>query len=65
VDSTLPPERLLTARETADHLGISPGTLLRWTHEGVVPTVKLPSGTVRYCPKEIAAWLDSRSTGSE
>ena len=36
-------DRLLTARELADRLGVSTGALLRWTRAGQVPAVKLPS----------------------
>jgi predicted DNA-binding transcriptional regulator AlpA len=50
--------RLLTARELAGRLDVSPGALLRWTRAGKVPgAVKLPSGAVRYIPERIDAWL--------
>lgn len=58
-------ERLLTARELADRLGISTGALLRWTRARKVPAVKLPSGAVRYVPKEIDEWLAERSTAGD
>jgi predicted DNA-binding transcriptional regulator AlpA len=51
-------ERLLTARELADRLGVSTGALLRWTRAGKVPgAVKLPSGAIRYLPERVDAWL--------
>jgi excisionase family DNA binding protein len=55
-------DRLLTARELADRLGVSAGALLRWTRAGQVPAVKLPSGAVRYVPEQIDAWLEERQT---
>jgi excisionase family DNA binding protein len=55
-------ERLLTAREVAELLGVSTGALLRWTRAGEVPAVKLPSGAVRYRPEEIDAWLNEHAT---
>ena len=54
-------ERLLSARELADRLGVSTGALLRWTRGGQVPAVKLPSGAVRYVPERIDAWLLERA----
>jgi excisionase family DNA binding protein len=54
-------ERLLTARQVAEQLGVSAGALLRWTRAGQVPAVKLPSGAVRYRPEEIDAWLELRA----
>jgi excisionase family DNA binding protein len=54
-------ERLLTAREVAELLGVSAGALLRWTRAGLVPAVKLPSGAVRYRPEAIEAWLEERT----
>lgn len=56
-------DRLLTAREVADRLGVSTGALLRWTRAGLVPAVKLPSGAVRYERAQIDAWLLERTTG--
>jgi excisionase family DNA binding protein len=49
--------RLLTARELADQLGVSTGALLRWTRAGQVPAIKLPSGAVRCRPEAIDQWL--------
>jgi excisionase family DNA binding protein len=55
---------LLTARELASRLGVSTGSLLRWTRAGDVPAVKLPSGAVRYDPEAVAEWIAERSTGA-
>jgi excisionase family DNA binding protein len=54
--------RLLTAREVADLLGVSPETVLRWTRRGELPAVKLPGGAVRYRQDELEQWLDARAT---
>jgi excisionase family DNA binding protein len=53
--------RLRTAREVAEHLGVSTGALLRWTRAGRVPAVKLPSGAVRYIPEQIDVWLEGKA----
>jgi predicted DNA-binding transcriptional regulator AlpA len=50
--------QLITARELAEQLGVSPGALLRWTRAGRVPgAVKLPSGAIRYIPEKVDAWI--------
>jgi excisionase family DNA binding protein len=50
-------ERLLTARELAERLGVSAETVLRWTRRGEVPALRLPGGAIRYRPGAIEAWL--------
>jgi excisionase family DNA binding protein len=57
-------ERLLTAREVAARLAVSTGALLRWTRDGKVPAVKLPSGAIRYVPDEVDDWLAESHMGA-
>jgi excisionase family DNA binding protein len=57
-------ERLLTARELAGRLAVSSGALLRWTRDGKVPAVKLPSGAIRYLPEEVDAWIAESHMGA-
>jgi excisionase family DNA binding protein len=54
--------RLLTARDVADLLGVSPETVLRWTRRGDLPAIKLPGGAIRYREHELDAWLIDRAT---
>ena len=54
--------RLLTARAVADMLDVSPATVLRWTRQGDLPALRLPSGQVRYHPDELDAWCAERAT---
>jgi predicted DNA-binding transcriptional regulator AlpA len=50
-------EKLLTARELAEILGVRPGTIFSWLSRGVdVPHVKI-SGTVRFREKGIQDWF--------
>ena len=56
--------RLLTARNLADHLGLSPETILAWTRSGDLPGFRLPSGQLRYRQGEVEAWLEARRTAS-
>ena len=55
-------DRLLTAREVAELLGVGPATVLRWTRQGEMSAVRLPSGQVRSRSEEIDAWLAGRAT---
>jgi excisionase family DNA binding protein len=56
--------RLLTAREVAGMLAVSPETVLRWARAGKVPSVRLPSGAIRFVPDQIDVWLERSSRGS-
>ena len=58
----MPDERLLTAREVAELLGVSTETVLRWTRAGDLPAIRLPGGAIRYRPSELEAWLAGRAT---
>jgi excisionase family DNA binding protein len=61
-------ERLLTAREVADHLGLSPETVLRYVRRGELPAIRLPGtakGRLRFRREDVEAWLEERSTRQE
>jgi len=45
--------KLLAVSEAARQLGISPNTLRKWSDEGDIRTVRLPSGHRRFEPSEI------------
>jgi excisionase family DNA binding protein len=53
---------LLTAREVADLLGVSPETILRWTRRGELPAIRLPGGALRYREDALDEWLTLRAT---
>lgn len=55
--------RLLTARIVAEHLGLTPETVLAWVREGKLPAFRLPSGQIRFREADLDAWLEQRSTG--
>jgi excisionase family DNA binding protein len=55
-------DRLLTAREVADLLGVSVETILRWTRRGALPAIRLPSGAIRFREVELDEWLAGRRT---
>jgi len=54
--------RLLTAREVAHLVAVSPETVLRWTRRGDLPAIRLPGGALRYAPDAFEAWLEARTT---
>lgn len=54
--------RLLTAREVAEHLGVSPDVLLRWVRASKIPAVKLPGGGIRFREEDLEEWLEEHST---
>jgi excisionase family DNA binding protein len=57
--------RLLAARELAEYLGLSAGTILDWHESGRIPSFKLgpgPVGPVRFRLSEVEAWLESCRT---
>lgn len=56
-------ERLLTAREVAELLGLSPATVLDWHEAGRIPSFKLPTGPVRFRASEVEAWLEEHRRG--
>jgi excisionase family DNA binding protein len=51
--------RLLTTREVAEMLGLSPATVLRRWRSGELPGFRLASNCLRFDPDEIASWLQS------
>ena len=54
--------RLLTAREVAANLALTPETVLSWVRSGKLPAFRLPSGQIRFREDELDRWLDARST---
>jgi excisionase family DNA binding protein len=54
--------RLLTARQVAELVGVSPETVLRWTRRGELPAIRLPGGQLRYHGDDLEAWLAGRVT---
>jgi excisionase family DNA binding protein len=51
-------ERLLTAREVSELLGLSTPSILRRWRSGELPGFRLSSNVLRFRPSEIEAWLE-------
>jgi excisionase family DNA binding protein len=53
-------EPLLTAREVAEMLAVSPETVLRRWRAGELPGFRLASNVLRFRESEVLAWLEGR-----
>jgi excisionase family DNA binding protein len=51
---------LLTTRQVAELLGVSPATVLRRWRAGEIPGYRLSSNVLRFDQGELAAWLEER-----
>ncbi len=51
---------LLTTRQVADRLGLSPETVLRRWRAGELPGFRLGSNVLRFDEAELDAWLEAR-----
>jgi excisionase family DNA binding protein len=58
------PGRLLTTREVADRLALSPATVLRRWRAGELPGFRLASNVLRFDADELDAWLSDRRGGA-
>ncbi len=54
--------RLMTVRETADHLRVSTRTLFTLTANGGLPALRI-GRSVRYQPEAVAAYLERLAQG--
>jgi excisionase family DNA binding protein len=57
-------DRLLTTREVADRLGVTPETVLRWIDRRGLPVVRLTSRALRYDRAALDAWIAERTTAA-
>lgn len=51
----MPNTELLTAQQVADRLSVHVESVRRWTRQGDLPAVRLPSGRYRYLAEDVAA----------
>jgi excisionase family DNA binding protein len=56
-------ERLLTTRELAEFLGLSPETVLRRYRAGEIPGYRLASNVLRFRASDLDEWLEARRHG--
>ncbi|MGD0089095.1 MAG: helix-turn-helix domain-containing protein [Planctomycetota bacterium] len=48
---------LLSARQLADHIGVSTGTILGWVEQRGLPSIRLSKRTIRFDPVAVEHWL--------
>ena len=58
VVKTAPPERLWSARDVAEFLGVPIATLYQWRHLGTGPKAYRVGRHLRYDPREVRRWLE-------
>lgn len=56
-------ERLLSAEEVAEFLGIPVATLYQWRHKGCGPGAYRVGRHLRYDPSALRSWLDDHLDG--
>lgn len=56
-------QHLLTTRDVAERLGLSPEAVLRRWRAGQIPGFRLATNVLRFDEAEIGAWLDSLRAG--
>lgn len=57
-------QELLTLREAADRLRISPQTLMNWRSKNKGPKSAMFGGRVRYRPQDIDTWIEQQFKGN-
>jgi predicted DNA-binding transcriptional regulator AlpA len=57
-------ERLLTAREVGELVGLSTESVLRRWRAGEIPGYRIASNVLRFDPVEIEAWLERCRVGA-
>ena len=55
---------LITAEQLGERLSLQPGTIKRWTQEGIIPCLRLSGKVVRFDPIEVEAALKERALQS-
>jgi excisionase family DNA binding protein len=53
---------LLTTRELAKRLGVTPETVRVWARRGAIPTLRLSPKVIRYNPDAVVAALSATPT---
>lgn len=57
----MPNTELLTAQQVAEQLSVHVESVRRWTRQGDLPAVRLPSGRYRYRSEDVAALIEGRA----
>lgn len=52
-----PADRLLTAKQVGEILGVTPETVKRWVRKGILPCIRLNSRNLRFGELAIQTWI--------
>lgn len=58
-------DRLLTAAEAGRYLGYAEGTVRNKAAAGEIPSVKLPTGALRFRRSSLEEWIQSQPSPAE
>lgn len=56
-------EKLLTILQVSELLSVKRSTLYRWTHQGLIPHIKLGGKFVRFRESDVLNWLEKKKHG--
>jgi excisionase family DNA binding protein len=54
-------DKLMSADELSDYLGVPVATLYQWRHKGTGPTAFRVGRHLRYDPANVRSWLDAQT----
>lgn len=57
----MPNKELLTAQQVAERLSVHVESVRRWTRQGDLRAVRLPSGRYRYRAADVTALIEGRA----
>ncbi|MDA8337979.1 MAG: helix-turn-helix domain-containing protein [Nitrospiraceae bacterium] len=58
-------EKLITAEQVAEMIGVTVEVLHQWTYRGAIPHIKISKRMIRFRESEVMEWLDSKAFGPE
>jgi excisionase family DNA binding protein len=53
----LAPDRLLTPRQLAEYIGVSPKQVYRWVESASIPHFRISPRVIRFRLEDVEAWL--------
>jgi len=53
-------EELMSIKQMAKVMGYNPWTIRDWVKTGQIPSIRLSQRKIRFSPKDVEAWLNSK-----
>ncbi|WAL64464.1 helix-turn-helix domain-containing protein [Amycolatopsis cynarae] len=63
--NTTPTARLMSRKEVAEDIGVSPATLAQWAYQGRGPKYIRVGKFAKYRWSDVESWLHQQETGGE